>query len=98
MGSVTVTVFTDLTIPNTITPNGDGINDTWDIGNIANYQNATVDIFDRYGQNVFHSLGYPKPWDGTFNGKRLPAGAYYYIIDLNDKITKAKSGWVAVLY
>ena len=95
--SVTVTVSTALSIPNTITPNGDGINDIWDIGNIADYQNATVDIFDRYGQSVFHSVGYRKPWDGTFNGKRLPAGTYYYIIDLNDKITKPESGWVAIV-
>jgi gliding motility-associated-like protein len=93
--SVTVTITTELSIPNTITPNGDGINDTWDIGNASYYPNMTVDIFDRYGQGVFHSLGYRKPWDGTFNGKRLPAGVYYYVINLNDK--RPKSGWVAIL-
>lgn len=93
--AVTVTVLTELNIPNTITPNGDGINDTWTIGNIIDYQNVIVNIYDRYGQTVFHSEGYSKPWDGTLNGKPLPNGTYYYVIILNNKITK--SGWVAVI-
>jgi gliding motility-associated-like protein len=40
-------------------------------------------VFDRWGQQVFKSLGYRTPWDGTNNGKYLPTGAYYYVIELN---------------
>ena len=71
-----------LTIPNAITPNGDGINDYWDISGIENYSAAIVKIYNRYGQIVFESRGYPKPFDGSLNGKHLPDGAYYYVINL----------------
>jgi gliding motility-associated-like protein len=71
----------NIKLPNTFTPNGDGINDTWEIDGLSAYTQATVDIFNRYGQKLFHSVGYPIPWDGTYNGKPLPTGVYYYIID-----------------
>ena len=69
------------TIPNVFSPNGDGINDRWDIKFLDSYPGATVQIFNRYGQVVFSSTGYSKPWDGTMSGKPLPAGTYYYIIN-----------------
>lgn len=71
-------------IPNTFTPNGDGINDFWDISALVSYPSCTVDIYNRYGVLVFRSVGYPRPWDGTSGGKSLPIGTYYYIIDLNN--------------
>jgi len=96
--SVMVTVLKkDITIPNTFTPNGDGINDTWDIVGLYNYRDATIDIYNRYGEHLFHSIGYSRPWDGTFNGKNLPVGTYYYIIDLKYNNYPLRSGWVAVL-
>jgi len=70
-------------IPNTITPNNDGINDYWNIPSIENYPASLVQIFNRYGQKVFESKGYPQPFNGTMNGKQLPAGIYYYIINLS---------------
>ena len=83
--SASDTVFVKLlkapTIPNVFTPNGDGINDTWQIQYLESYPGATVQVFNRYGQIVFNSIGYSKPWDGTYNGKPLPAGTYYYIIN-----------------
>jgi gliding motility-associated-like protein len=81
-----VTVFVELPIyiPNTITPNNDGFNDFWIISNIQNYPSANVSIYDRWGQKIFNVTGYTseKRWDGTNKGLRLPAGTYYYIIDL----------------
>lgn len=68
-------------IPNIFSPNGDGIHDKWDIKYLETYPGASIDIFNRYGQLVFHSTGYPKPWDGTVNGKDVPVGTYYYVID-----------------
>ncbi len=79
---INVIFLGQLDIPNAFSPNGDGINDTWKIGYLNTYPNATVTIFNRYGQEVFHSEGYTKEWDGTFNGKPLPIGTYYYIINL----------------
>ena len=76
-----VKVSPEIDLPNTFTPNGDGHNDTWEINGLSAYTQATIDIFNRYGQRVYHSVGYSKPWDGTYDGKPLPSGVYYYIID-----------------
>lgn len=68
-------------VPNAFSPNGDGINDTWKIQYLESYPGATIDIFNRYGQKVFSSVGYNTEWDGNFNGSPLPVGTYYYIIN-----------------
>jgi gliding motility-associated-like protein len=83
-------------IPNTFTPNGDGINDTWELKNITLTADITVNIYDRYGTRVFSSIGYGVAWNGTVNGKGVPVGTYYYIIDLKDN-QKPISGSVTVL-
>ncbi len=67
--------------PNAFSPNGDGINDTWILKNIEEYPNPIVQIFDRNGQNVYLKEGRYKPWDGIFNGRPLPIGTYYYIVN-----------------
>lgn len=95
--SVTIPVIVPLDIPNSFTPNGDGINDLWRISALGNYPKNTVDIFDRYGRILFHSTGYSKPWDGTQNGNTLPAGVYYYVIDPKNSAFKPQSGWVAII-
>ena len=68
-----------------ITPNNDEFNDTWTPLDIESYQNALVQVFNRWGGLVFESNGGVdfQAWDGTNNGKELPVGTYYYIIDLN---------------
>jgi len=50
---------------------------------MENYPDALVQLFNRYGQKLFESKGYPQPFNGTANGKPLPYGTYYYIINLN---------------
>lgn len=72
-----------LEITNLITPNGDGFNDTWYIGNILNYPNNKVQIFNRYGNLVFSSDSYKNEWGGTYNNKLLPDGTYYYVLNIN---------------
>ncbi len=73
-------------IPNTITPNGDGFNDTWNIPNISSYPNASIEIYDRWGRMVFQSKhGLPAGgWDGTSKGRALPMDSYYYLINLDN--------------
>jgi len=68
-------------IPNAFSPNGDGINDVWRIKYLEFYSEATVQIFNRYGQLVYLTTGYSAPWDGNFKGTPLPVGTYYYIIN-----------------
>jgi len=71
-------------IPNIISPNGDGYNDVWKLTFIQLlYPDATVEIFNNWGQQIFSSQGYLEPWDGTYEGKDVPDGNYYYIINLN---------------
>lgn len=77
---VTVTVLKAPVIPNTFTPNNDGINDVWNILNLDSYPTVTVEIFNRYGAQVYYSKGYSIPWDGRYKGAELPVGTYYYII------------------
>jgi gliding motility-associated-like protein len=68
-------------VPNTFTPNGDGINEFWVIGYLDTYPDNRVQVFTRTGQLVFESRGYKKPWDGKLAGKPLPFDTYYYIIE-----------------
>lgn len=69
-------------IPNTFTPNGDSINDVWDIKYLDLYHYSTVKIYNRYGALLFQSKGYPQPWDGKYRGGIVPSGTYYYVISL----------------
>ena len=71
-------------IPEIITPNGDGLNDTWQIDGLDLYPDVVVQVYDRWGKQVFYSRGYDQPWDGTFHGEELPMESYHYIIDLQN--------------
>jgi gliding motility-associated-like protein len=75
----------ELVIPTGFTPDGDGVNDVWEIVNLgAMYPNAIVKVYNRWGNPLFESApGYPQPWDGTFNGERLPVASYYFYIEFN---------------
>jgi gliding motility-associated-like protein len=92
----TLTITPDVIIPNTFTPNGDGINDKWDIQKIEDYPNCELKVFSRYGQLVYSSNGYRIPWDGTYKGSLLPTGTYYYILNLNAGVPVI-SGFVAII-
>jgi gliding motility-associated-like protein len=81
-----VTVKKTLTIPSVFSPNGDGINDKWEILGTARFDNIKIEVMDRWGQIVFETVGYSeqKWWDGTHRGKPVATSTYYYVIDLND--------------
>lgn len=84
-----------LEIPNAFSPNGDGINDRWEVDGLKARPNATTEIFNRYGQVVFKGIGFA-PWDGTWKGQLLPFGTYYYIIKPAPG-EKTYAGWVSLL-
>ncbi len=95
--SVTVEVVTPIEVPNTFSPNGDGINDLWEISSLKYFPKCLVGVYNRNGQIIFYSQGYHKPWDGTLNGSGLAAGTYYYIIYPGVGNKKPVSGWVMIM-
>jgi len=95
--SVIVTVIPTVDFPNGITPNGDGQNDVWVIDFIEQYPKNVVEIYNRWGELLFHADGYLQNWDGTYKGKNLPIGTYYYVIDLGDPTIKPFTGPITIL-
>lgn len=83
--TITVTVLPTFIIPNGFSPNGDGYNDFWQIDNIQLFPDCEVEVFNRWGEPLFYSKGYNTPWNGTYGGKPVPVGTYYYLIRLHDK-------------
>ncbi|WP_295653604.1 PKD domain-containing protein [uncultured Mucilaginibacter sp.] len=85
-------------IPNTFTPNGDGINDNFKV-TMTNLKTYHLQIFNRYGTRLFDSTNVSNYWAGLYNGSAVPVGTYYYVIDavtLNDDPLK-ESGSVTVI-
>ena len=80
-GTVFIKVLLGPVVPNIFSPNGDGINDTWVIQYLESYPGCEIEVFNRGGQLVYKSIGYSTPWDGTYHGKPLPIGTYYYLIN-----------------
>jgi gliding motility-associated-like protein len=89
--SVDVTVICDtLLIPNGFSPNGDGVNDGYEIEGIENFPGNILYIYNRWGNLIYKAKDYQNNWTGECNvsgvnyGQKVPAGTYYYILDLND--------------
>lgn len=85
----TINVFVipgdDVVFYNTFSPNKDGNNDTWYIGNILKYPNNRLEIYNRNGKLVYKANGYTNQWDGkSYLGEELPAATYFYIMELRD--------------
>ncbi|TWR28367.1 gliding motility-associated C-terminal domain-containing protein [Mucilaginibacter achroorhodeus] len=93
---VFVRVYKKIIIPNSFSPNNDGVNDLWNIEALFTYAQSTTAVYNRNGQQVFFSRGYTTPWNGKLNGDNLPSGTYYYVINLNNG-TKPLSGWVLII-
>ena len=89
-------VCDDYDLNDIISPNGDGINDTWHILNIEKYPNNSIKVYNRWGNKVFESRGSYSPWNGNYRGERLPSGSYYYHIDLMGDGTDIRTGWIYI--
>ncbi len=78
---VTLTLLPNCLRPmEAFTPNGDGVNDLWLVTTGSCLKTADVQIFNRYGAKVYESRDYRNTWDGTYKGKPLADGTYYYVI------------------
>jgi gliding motility-associated-like protein len=82
---------------NFFSPNGSGPNELWTIDKILDYPQCNVVIYDQKGIKVFEAKPYNNDWDGTFHGKKLPDGVYYYIIRCDGEESKTKSGSITLL-
>ncbi|MBA7541119.1 hypothetical protein ES705_33426 [subsurface metagenome] len=86
-----------------ISPNGDGMNDTWIIHGIENYPDNNVKIYNRWGNLIFEIDNYDNTlnmWDGSVNrgmnlGKKVSNGTYFYILELKE-IKQVKTGYIVV--
>lgn len=76
--------FEEIHIPNTFTPNGDGINDVWAVSELRAYQGARIQIFDGGGVRVFYTENPDIGWNGKRDGKDMPIGTYYWTIEIRE--------------
>lgn len=100
--SMRVIVGEVITVYTSFTPNGDNINDKWIIQNSGQFDNIEIWVYDRSGQEVFHTTNYAtqdKWWDGTLknNGNPLPASTYFYVIDLKEGDYPVYKGPVTII-
>ena len=89
-----------LDIPEGFSPNGDGINDLFEIPDIGRFEGNNLQVFNRWGNLVFEADNYDNSWDGsntsklTFLGDNLPTGTYYYVFNTNTTQFGVATGYV----
>lgn len=91
--------FSIINIINTITPNGDGINDILDYSDLSIYKDVKINVYDRYGNTIYKNNTISYIWDGTSNGRKIPTGTYWYVIEWTNPDTNKVSqykGWILV--
>ena len=87
--------FTIFNVPNSFTPNSDGINDTWKIDGMEIYPNSDIKVYDRNGKLVLSKITAGTfEWDGKFDSRALPTGSYWYIIKVSDG--RILNGWLLI--
>ncbi|HKL91391.1 MAG TPA: T9SS type B sorting domain-containing protein, partial [Allomuricauda sp.] len=74
--------FIDVEFPNFFTPDGDGLNDIWIPDNIEGFPDVLIKVYDRYGRVVEVMARNVQGWDGNYDGKPLPTGDYWYVVQL----------------
>jgi gliding motility-associated-like protein len=74
--------LSEINIYNSFTPDGDDYNDTWGVPGYRYFKDVTLQVFERSGKRVFHTTTPDNRWDGTFLGKSMPIGSYYWIVEI----------------
>jgi gliding motility-associated-like protein len=80
-----------------LTPNSSGMESTWKVINIERHPNARVGVYNKNGNEVFSAKNYQNDWRGTYKNNDLPAGSYFYIVELNNGKEQIK-GWLYITY
>lgn len=92
----------DVSVVPGFSPNGDGLNDFFIINNIELHPNNNLKVFNRWGNKVFEGKQYKNTWDGTATegggNKLLPAGPYFYVLELDETGVKPITGWIYINY
>ena len=76
--------FSSLVVNNSFSPNGDGVNDSWGVPGIRFFEGARISVYDNVGSRLFYTESPDQGWDGTFNGKQLPVGTYFWTIEIRE--------------
>lgn len=75
----------DISIPDFFSPDGDGVNETWEVAGLPDaFPDAKISIFDRFGKLLLTYKGADEGWDGTYNGTQMPSTDYWYEIDVKE--------------
>ena len=76
--------FNAVTIYNTYSPTGDRYNDTWGVPELRFYEGVRISVYDRGGLRLFYTENPDIRWDGTYNGKEMPVGSYFWVIQIEE--------------
>ena len=76
--------FSSLVVNNSFSPNGDGINDSWGVPGIRFYEGARISVYDNVGSRLFYTESPDQGWDGPFEGKQMPIGTYFWVIEIRE--------------
>lgn len=93
---VNLQIFPYLDVPNIITPNGDGVNDALEIEGIARFPSNEISVYNRWGAMVFQTQNYQNDWYGTWNGKPLPDGTYFYVLENIESGETLQNGYITI--
>jgi gliding motility-associated-like protein len=76
--------FSSLFVTNSFSPNGDGFNDNWRVPGIRFYGGARISVYDGAGVRLFYTENPDLGWDGTYDGKEMPVGTYFWVIQIEE--------------
>jgi gliding motility-associated-like protein len=83
-------------VPDVITPDGDGVNDNFEIKGIDKYPRNELFIYNRWGNEIYHSVDYKNDWFGTYKGQPSPSGTYFYVLINRDNGRKLSVGYLTI--
>ena len=83
ISNATLLFYDELYIPNAFSPNGDGVNDSWEILGLQNHPGNKLEVYNRLGIKLYETTDYKSDWNGTYNGQPLPDGTYFYQLYLS---------------
>ena len=89
--------FSSLVVNNSFSPNGDGVNDYWGVPGIRFYGGARISVYDNVGSRLFYTESPDEGWDGTFNGKQLPVGSYFWTIEIKETTGEMRRGMLNLI-